>query len=92
MELRLVPEVGGELVAERGEEVGLGDPAALELEQRVLALPLRDPLHRDAQGLGRDPGLVLKGEERAEERRREYAAEVGDDRADRHSQAGRSTS
>ena len=92
MQLGLASELGGQLAAQRVEEVRLGNPPSLELEQGVLSLPLRDPLHRDAEALRRDPRLVLEGEERVKERRRQDAAEVGDHRADRHSQRGRNTS
>ena len=83
MQLGLVPELGHELRPEQVEELGLGEAAAFELEQRVLAVALGDPLHRSAEGIGGNSGLVLERQEGAKERRREDASEVGDKRADR---------
>ena len=85
-----MPELGRELVGELGEEAILGDPPPLELEQRVLALALRDARHRPAERLHRDSGVVLQRGERADERRGEHPAEIRDHRLD-HAVLGVST-
>jgi hypothetical protein len=46
------------------------------------ALLLGDPLHRLAELLHRDPGLVLDGGEGLDQRRRQHPAEVRDHRGD----------
>jgi hypothetical protein len=65
-------------VAELAQEVGLGEPSRLELEEGVAAVLLLDPRHRLGQLLERDAGLVLDGGEGLDERRGEHAAEVRD--------------
>src|SRR3954454_23979356 len=60
----------------------------------MLALPLGDALHRPTERSGLDPDLVLERHERAEQGRREDAAEVRDHRLHAHlpAQAGRTIS
>ncbi len=86
----MVAELGLERVGDLTEEVGLGHPAGLEHVQRVLPVALGDRLHRPAERLAGDPGLVLEGGERVDQRGRQDAAEVGDHRPDpRRSHDGR---
>ena len=83
-------EPGVELLLEPARELGLGDLAALEHVQRVLAVGLGGALHRAAELLERHAGLLLVGEEAGRERGGEHPAEVADDGAD-HAAAGGST-
>ena len=67
---RPVAELGLEAVAEHVEEALLGDPPALELEQRVRAVELLGAgRHRPPELLSVDPGVVLEGGEGPEQRR-----------------------
>ncbi len=71
-----------EAVAEQVEELRLGHLPALEVEQRVLAVHLGRAHHRVAERLDRQALAFHHPGEAAEERRRQHAAEVRDDRAD----------
>ena len=62
----------------RARNSALRDLAALEHEQRVVAVLLGARAHRRAELLERDARLLLVGEEAGLERRREHAAEVAD--------------
>src|SRR5947209_11108359 len=76
--LDLAAQLRTQLVPERRQERGLGHPAGLQLEQRVRAVALPDLAHRLAQRVERNPGGVLKGGERIQQRRGQDAAEVAD--------------
>jgi len=77
-----------ELVGDPLQEQRLGQLPLLQLEQGVAAVALRHALHRRTERLHRDPGLVLEGDERLDQRCGEHAAEVGDDRLGAQSPAG----
>jgi predicted component of type VI protein secretion system len=74
---------------ETREEGRLADLAALEREQRVHAVVREAVRHRLPVRVARHAGALLEAGERAQHRRGEDAAEVGDDRPDH---ARRSTS
>jgi hypothetical protein len=78
-----------QFVRELRKEVDLGDPAALQLEQRVHAVVLLDLAHRLAQCLHGDAGLVLDRGERLDQRTGEDTSEVGDDGRDLGAHAAR---
>ena len=80
-------EAGLEVALDPVAELGLGDLAALEHEQRVVAVLLGGEAHRLAELLERDAGLLLVGEEALLQRRGEHAAEVADQDAS-HAAAG----
>ena len=63
------------------------DLAALEREQRMVAVLLRGAAHRRAELLERDAGFLLIGEEALLERCGEHAAEVADENVP-HAAAG----
>src|SRR6185369_4615785 len=77
-----VAELGLEVRAQQLKELRLLDLAPLELEERVVAALLGRGAQRLAEVFGRYLNLVLDPFEAAEQRRRQDAAEVGDDRPD----------
>ena len=80
-------ETGLQVRLDQVAELGLGDLAALQHEQRVVTVFLCGEAHRHAELLERDAGLLLVGEEALLKRRREHPAEVADQDAS-HAAAG----
>src|SRR5256885_14791399 len=82
-------DVAAERLFDRPEELRLGHPPPLQLEERMLAAAaLRDSGHRLAEPFERHAGLVPVGAKRLDQRRRQDPAEIRDDRADHAAAAG----
>ena len=64
----LAPQLRGQLVSERSQEMRLGHAAGLQLEQRIGPLARGDRCHRAPQLCERDSRGVLKRRERVQQR------------------------